>query len=172
MAWRYIWLCVLETGCLNHLRHLVLLTGQPIVVTHMKFVVARECCRSVGSQSGRQLQLEPEVSFIFLKNLRAFFTLKSCFRRDEWFKVLWTDLHVSLGSEGFWGMYLVKNDCWLFFGDEWNSPWQTINGWQGFLHSTFKLATCSGVPRWWYEGKRISFGEEQKKVKESCDEWM
>ena len=71
-----------------HVTLCVLLTGRPIVVTHMKSVVARECCRSVSSQSGRQLQLEPEASFIFLKNFRAFFTLKSCFWRDECFKVL------------------------------------------------------------------------------------
>ena len=47
--------------CLIHLRHLVLSTCQLLEVTHMKFVVARECCRSVSSQSGRQLQLEPEA---------------------------------------------------------------------------------------------------------------
>ena len=87
--------------CLIHLRHLVLSTCQLLEVTHMKSVVARECCRSVSSQSGRQLQLEPEASFIFLKNFRAFFTLKSFFWRDECFQVLCRDLHVSLGSEGF-----------------------------------------------------------------------
>jgi len=55
-----------------------------VCFVYMKFVVARECCRSVSSQSGRHLQLELKASFIFLKNFQAFFTL-----------------HVSLGSEGF-----------------------------------------------------------------------
>ena len=172
MACGYMWLCVFETGSLIHLRHLVLWTDQPLEVTHMKFVVARECCRSVSSQSGRQLQLEPKASLIFLKNFRAFFTLKSCFWRDECLQFLCTDLHVSLGSEGFWGMYLVKNDFWLFFGDKWNSPWQTVSSWQGFLHSTFKLAACSGVPRWWYDGKGNSFGKKQKKWRNRNDKWM
>ena len=52
------------------------------------------------------------------QELQSVLHAEKLFLRNECFQVLWTDLHVSLGSEGFWGMYLVKNNYQVLFSDK------------------------------------------------------